>query len=81
MLFGVLLISLAVLVIFLIFLFRNQILTVSVNPQFVPIIFTDKSELKEVVGLKKEEIAKIVADEVVATKVKMGGVEGLLVLF
>lgn len=56
---------------------RQQNSTVAVTPQFVPLIFTDKAKYLEIGGLNKEKIAQAVFNEVNATQVKAGGVEGL----
>jgi len=59
------------------YLFRTTINTVSVEKAFVPIIFNDKSAYFEIAGLDKDEIAQTVRNEVNATKVKNGEVEGI----
>jgi len=57
--------------------FREQISTVSVVPQFTPIIFTDQNQFLEIGGLSKDKIAQTVLNEVNNTKVKIGGIEGI----
>ena len=64
-------------VILLFFFFKKDVPTVPVEQQFTPIIFTDKSFLVEVVGLKKDDISQKVLNEVNGTSVKNGGVEGI----
>lgn len=67
--------ALAILVFFA--FFKKEIFTLQVPPQFIPLIFTDKTEFREVAGLNKDKIAQTVRNEVMATKVKTGGVEGI----
>ncbi len=45
--------------------------------QFTPLIFSDQSTFLEVSGLKKDEILQTVESEIVNTKVKPGGLEGI----
>ena len=59
------------------FFFRKDINVVEVEKQFVPIIFNDQSTFIEVLGLNKDEIAQTVLNQVNATEVKKGGVEGI----
>ncbi|HEV7424349.1 MAG TPA: hypothetical protein VGO21_04130, partial [Candidatus Paceibacterota bacterium] len=59
------------------FLFRKNTNTVAIEAQFIPIIFNDKTDFLEVKDLKKDEIAQTVQNEVNATIVKNGGVEGI----
>ncbi len=77
MLIGIVCIFLALGSIVFIVVFRQQIFSVSVAPQFVPLIFTDKAQFVEVGGLAKDKIAQTVLNEVNATQVKGGGVEGI----
>jgi len=65
----------------LFFFFYKRPATVSVQRQFVPIIFTDKSFLIEINGLKKDEIPKKVLTEINTTKVKENGLEGIYLTF
>jgi len=74
---GVLLISLAVVTLSFFFFFKKEINTVPVKEQFTPIIFNDQSSFLEIFGLKKEEIMQAVLNQVNATEVKNGGVEGI----
>jgi hypothetical protein len=76
MLVGVVLIFLALATLG-VFIFNKPGNTITVQKQFVPIIFTDGSSNLEIAGLKKDEIAQAVLNEVNATKVKTGGVEGI----
>lgn len=57
--------------------FKQQIFTVNIAPQFASLIFTDQSKFLEVSGLNKDKIAQTVSNEVNATKVKVGGIEGI----
>jgi len=59
------------------FFLKKDSPTVPVEQQFTPIIFTDKSALVEVVGLKKDDMESEVLNEVNKTSVKNGGVEGI----
>jgi hypothetical protein len=51
--------------------------TVPVAPSFTPIIFSDRSVSLEISGLKKDDIEKTVLNEVNATPVNAGGLEGI----
>lgn len=51
--------------------------TVSVEKQFTPIIFNDKTSFIEISGLKKDEIEQLVLNKVNSTGVKNMGVEGI----
>ncbi|MBU0999115.1 hypothetical protein KKG24_02280 [Patescibacteria group bacterium] len=77
MLIGILLIMLGLLVLSFFFLKKDGNNTVSVEKQFVPIIFNDQSVFLEVLGFKKEEIVQTVLSEISNLKVKLGGVEGV----
>ena len=59
--------------------FRQQSFTATIAPQFTPIIFTDQSKFLEIGGLAKDKISQSVSNEVRATKVKAGGVEGIYI--
>ena len=59
-------------------LFRSKISTVEVAPQYQPIIFTDKSEIKDISGLKKDEVFNTILNEVSNAEFKSGGIEGVL---
>ena len=53
---------------------------VSVTPQFMPLIFSDKTNFIEVQDLDKDTITKNVSREVATGEVKQGGVEGIYLL-
>jgi hypothetical protein len=77
MIVSILLIALAVITLSF-FIFKNSVSnTVPVLKQFVPIIFNDQSTYIEVSALNKDEIIQTVLNEVNATKVQVGGVEGI----
>src|ERR1035437_1688456 len=77
MIVSILLIVLAVITLSF-FIFKNSVSnTVSVLKQFVPIIFNDQSTYIEVSALNRDEIIQTVLNEVNATKVQVGGVEGI----
>jgi hypothetical protein len=59
------------------FFLKEDVKTVPVEKQFVPLIFTDQSTFVEIAGLKKDEITHSVLNEVNNTKVKIGGVKGI----
>lgn len=65
------------LIVLLFFLFGKSSSTVSIEKQFVPIIFVDQNNFLEVKDLNKDKIAQTVSNEVNTTKVKNGGVEGI----
>ena len=62
---------------FAVFLFRKQIFTVPVTPQFTPIIFTDKAQYADITDLDKEHIIGTVINEINSSDVKSGGIEGI----
>ncbi|MFA6301050.1 MAG: hypothetical protein WC609_01725 [Candidatus Paceibacterota bacterium] len=76
MLAGAVLVLASVAILFFFVLNKNKD-TVLVQKQFVPPIFNEKTTLLEVGNLKKEQIAQTVLNEVNATEVKSGGVEGI----
>lgn len=76
MIVGILLAVFSLGILFFLF-FKTDINTVPVEKQFTPLIFNDKSVFLEVFGLKKEEIAQMVLNEINTTNVKNGGVEGI----
>lgn len=57
--------------------FSQHISTVSVAPQFSPIIFTDNAKLLEIGGLDKVQIAQTIQNEVSSLQIKTGGIEGI----
>jgi len=66
--------------VYLVYLFRNEILTVEVKPIYTPIIFIDQTEFKDISELKKEQIAQVVSEETKTTEIKKDGIEGLYLL-
>lgn len=74
---GMLLVVLAFGSVSAVYLFRKEIFTVTVVPQYVPIIFTDKTAFKDVTGLKKDKIIQTFVNEVNIAEYKNGGVEGI----
>ena len=76
MLLGLLLILASFTTLFF-FVSQKDAPNIPAQEQFRPIIFTDKSVLVEVAGLKKSEIEKKVLDEINTTTIKVGGVEGI----
>ena len=77
MFISITLIFLAIIVLIVYATFKEQISTVSVKPQFTPIIFTDQNVFLEIGGLTKDKISQTILNEVNNTKVKTGGVEGI----
>ena len=77
MIIGAVLILFAIVLLFSLSALKNKISTVSVTTQFTPIIFTDKIEYKEITELTKEKIIQTILNEINATDVKTGGVEGV----
>ncbi len=75
---GITLVVLSLGAIFLVYVFREKISTVEVAPQYQPIIFTDKSEIKDISGLKKDEVFNTILNEVSNAEFKSGGIEGVL---
>jgi len=74
---GLALIFLAVAIVsFFIFKNRNAA-TVSITPQFVPLIFSEKSTPLEIAEFKKDEIAQTVLNEINKIQTKKGTVEGI----
>lgn len=76
MLLGAIFIIVSMVILFFLIL-NNGNKTVTVEKQFVPPIFNEKTSLLEVGGLKKDEIAQAVLKEINTTEVKDGGVEGI----
>jgi hypothetical protein len=77
---GIFLVLLSFVVIFLTSPLKKQITTVSVAPQYVPIIFTDKTDSVEVSGLKKEEIIQTILNKKNTTDFKTGEIEGIYLI-
>ncbi|MBI3888372.1 hypothetical protein HY311_01115 [Candidatus Nomurabacteria bacterium] len=76
MIIGIVLIAIA-LIILSFFLFRKNASTVPVAQQFIPIVFNDQITYLEISGLKKDQIAQAVLNDIDNTKVKVGGLEGI----
>ena len=74
---GILLVILAVGAVFLVYFLRKDIFTVPIAPQYTPIVYTDKSEFKEVAGLKKDEVIQTITNEANTAEFKEGGIEGI----
>jgi hypothetical protein len=51
--------------------------TVSAQPQFIPLVFTDKSTSLEIAGFKPADIAQAVFSEISNTNITSGDVEGI----
>ncbi len=64
----------------LFFFFKRDIATVEIEKQFTPIIFNDKNTFFEIMGFKKDEINQTILNEINATEVKNGGVEGIYLM-
>ncbi len=56
---------------------KKEAPTIAVERQFVPLIFSDASTSIDIDGLTKEKISQAVANAVLKTEVKAGGVEGI----
>ncbi len=76
MLISLLLVIIALLILSF-FVFKKDDNAVTVEKQFVPIIFNDQSTFLEISTLNKEEIMQTISSEVNNTKVQTGGVEGI----
>ncbi len=74
---GLILILVALALASFLFFYKSNIDITPVAPQFVPIIFHDKSVFLEVKDFKKEEIMATVFKEVLTTEVKDEGIEGI----
>jgi hypothetical protein len=77
MFISVSLLILSLIILFFFLFFKTDINTVPVEKQFVPIIFNDQYNYQDVLGLKKDDIAQMVLNQVNATQVKNGGIEGI----
>jgi hypothetical protein len=75
--FGVFLVLLSFVAVSLVYLFKKEIFTVEIVPQYTSIIFTDKTGFKEISGLKKDEIIQTILNEVNTGELKEGGIEGI----
>lgn len=74
---GIFLVLLSFIAVSLVYLFKKEIFTVEVAPQYVPIIFTDQTSFKEISGLKKDEIAQTILNETNTAEFKSEGIEGI----
>ncbi len=74
---GIILVLASFAAVTVVFLFKKEIFTVPVTPQFTPIIFTDKTAFKDISGLKKDEIIQTILNELKITDLKSGGIEGV----
>ena len=75
--FGVFLIVCALSsLVFLVFLKKN-IFTVSVKPEFAPIIYLDDTIFKEIGGLTKDQISQNISNEISSINIKPDGVLGI----
>jgi hypothetical protein len=62
------------------FILNDKVSTVDVLPQFVPLIFNDKTTFLSVDGFSKEKIIKTILTEVNTAKVKVGGLDGIYLI-
>ena len=74
---GILLVALSFGAVIMVYLLRTEIFTVEVAPQYVPVVFTDKTEFKEISGLKKEQVIQTILNEAKTGDYKSGGLEGI----
>jgi len=51
--------------------------TIQLQPQFIPLVFTDKSTSLEVLGFKASDVTQAVFNEITNTTVNPGEVEGI----
>jgi hypothetical protein len=77
MFMGALLLVLAMSLSFFFFYKEKANNVVVVQPQFIPLIFTDKSSSFEISEMSKEQIAQTVFSEVASTTVQPDGIEGI----
>ncbi len=77
MLVSLVLVLVAIAILFFIVVFRKQISISNIAPQFAPLIFTDQNKSLEIGNLNKDKIAQTILNEVNATTVKAGGIEGI----
>jgi len=76
MIAGILLIFVTLTILFF-FLFKEDLDTVEIEKQFIPLIFNDKSEFIEVTGFEKGEMAETISGVIDKTTLKTGEVEGI----
>ncbi len=74
---GIFFTVLAFVAVFSVYFFRKQIFTVEVKPQYAPIIFIDKTQFKEISGLKKDQITQTILNEANTAEFKSGGIEAI----
>ncbi len=74
---SLILLALAIIILASFVTFKKRSETVVPNPQFRPLIYTDKTEFKEIGGLSKDEIASGIFDLAQTIKVKEGGIAGV----
>jgi hypothetical protein len=74
---GILLVALSFGAVALVYLLRTEIFTVEVAPQYVPVVFTDKTEFKEIAGLSKDQVIQTILNEAKTADYKSGGLEGI----
>jgi hypothetical protein len=67
----------AVIILILFLVFKKEVTSVDVNVVYEPFIFTDTTQFKEISGLKKDEISKIIREEAGGIKIKPGEIEGI----
>jgi hypothetical protein len=77
MLIGFVLIFLALLILSYFLFKKEDINTVAVQKQFIPLIFNDKSEFVEISGLNKDEVVGTILNQINNTEVKIGGIKGI----
>lgn len=77
MFIGVLLIILGLTTFSFLLFFRKNNNVVPVTQQLTPLIFNDKSVFVEILGFDSKEIAQTVLNQINATNVKSGGIEGI----
>ena len=63
------------------FMLSREVPSVPIERQFIPLIFNDKSTFIEVQDLTRENIIQSILNGVNATKVKLGGVEGIYLTY
>jgi len=61
----------------LFFVFRDKVLTTTVEPKFVPMIFLDKTNVMDATGLTKEKLVNTVLNQISSSEIQNGEVEGI----
>lgn len=77
MLVGSLLIVFSILILGYLVVLKKQVNTVTVEKQFVPIIFNDKSVFVEIDGMDKDQVVQTIVNSMDNTGVKLSGVKGI----